>query len=440
MRQVEESDAWKALKKRRRGVPQEEVSVEGITLDLSDPCIVLGGRNGSGKSRLLRSLAAELGQRGLFIDLHSLCEQALSVLRSRDDFEEMKQEYAILGPDGDRRGDVERIVGRDYAWVDWYALEIEPGDPTIEERFRWSSDQTLIPYFETEYRHVRYTSRDMGLGEFSVHFLFWIMELYRGSNDLTLLIDEPDAYLPPVASFALLARLQRICLARNWRVVLSTHSSEIIEQARRELSLIVMSVDAEGVSRATHCRDDPSVGDALLARPVARHELFVEDESAFHLARALIATLGYTTAQSISLVWGRGSGYMIQLQQHLPMPVSPVIRHAFLFDGDQRGTAQTSPEHRWTALFLPTHSDPDTLFKRAGQDVQQLATRLGITAEVLSREIESHEGMDAHDWVNGLATRFGRAVFLQAVADLWVEQNAELAASFCDELREALQT
>ncbi|MBL0705083.1 ATP-binding protein [Sinomonas cellulolyticus] len=383
-------------------------------------------------------MANELGGRGLFIDLHSLCEQALGILRSRDDFDEMIQEYESLGPDADRRSDVERIVGRDYLQLAWYALEIEPGDPATEERFRWGSDQTLIPYFEVEYRNIVYSSKGMGLGEFSVHFLFWILEQYREMRDLTLLIDEPDAYLPPAASFALLARLQRICLDRNWRMVLTTHSGEVIDRAQKESALIVLSTDATGGIKATYSRDDLTAADGLLGRSAVRYELFVEDESAYYLARALIAILGYGIAQTFSLVWGGGNGYMVALQGSLPAPARPLIKHAYLFDGDQRSRVGDSPTRRWPALFLPTEADPDTLFKEAGRDTERLAIRLGVSESSLIREIESHEGKDAHDWVNDVAARFGRPVFLQAISELWVEQNPETVEAFLSGFKLAL--
>ena len=151
----------------------------GAYLDLGTPCTVLGGRNGAGKSRLLRRLDAHLGEKALLIDLHHLSEQALILLRSRDDFEAMSEEVDSLGPSGDRLTDLEKIVGRKYDELEWFALEVEPDDEVIAKRFSWVGDQPVIPYFRASYRGHEYTSREMGLGEFSVHFLFWILDHFR---------------------------------------------------------------------------------------------------------------------------------------------------------------------------------------------------------------------------------------------------------------------
>lgn len=440
MRQTEEDAVWGSLQKSRASRAAEMVDVDGIEIDVSVPCLVIAGRNGTGKSRMLRSLLNNLNDKAVLVDLHALCEKALNVLRSRDDFKEMKDEYERFGPDLERRSDVERVVGREYVDIDWFALEIESTDPTLENRFRWLGDEepSLIPYFEVSYRGINYTAQDMGLGEFSVHFLFWILEQYRDADDLTLLLDEPDAYLPPDASTALLARLQNICLKRRWSLVVSTHSPDVIESASNAESLAVLSIDEKGALSATHVTDVPTVADTLLSAPPVRFEVFVEDETAYYLARALFGKLGNRASQGISVVWSRGQGYMVKLQDHLPVPPRPAIGHICLFDGDQRSKVQRSNSRQWPALFLPTESDPDSLLKDAA-DSHALASRLGISADEITREIQAREGMDPHDWVNQLGDRFGRPRFLAAVAEVWVEHNPELTEEFIKELNQALK-
>lgn len=438
VRLAEEDRVWGALKKQRQGLPASLVTVGSVELDLATPCLVLGGRNGAGKSRVIKGLAEQLGEGGLFVDLHHLCEQALIVLRSRDDFEQMKEEFEALGPDEERRDDVQRIIGREYDSVEWYALEVEPSDRAIAERFRWGGPESLLPYFEVTHRGLSYTSRDMGLGEFSVHFLFWILEQYRDVENLTLLLDEPDAYLPPIGASALLARLLKICLDRKWSVVLTTHASEIIRRAVEEEAFVLLRTDTDGGIVAVHCMDDPAAADTLLDVPPVRHVLFVEDESAWMLTRVLVESLDRRLARSVELVWGNGSGYMAELQEHFPSPPRPEIRYAYVFDGDKRGEIGVSKNNRWPALFLPTDDDPDELLRTARLDVPALALRLNVPEGELSRHLDSMEGLDAHDWVNGLGAKYERARVLRALAELWVEGNAAVVEPFLDDLRRAL--
>lgn len=436
MRRVEEEKVWGSLKKSRRGAPSP-VTVDNVTLDVSSPCIVLGGRNGAGKSRFLRALQAQLGEGALYIDLHHLCEQALIVLRSRDDFHEMKDEFDVLGPDDERRGDVERIIGREYESIDWYALEIEPSDSGAADRFRWGGEQPLLPFFSAQYRGLEYTSRDMGLGEFSVHFLFWILEQYRETKDVVVLLDEPDAFLPPVGVASLLTRLLRICRDRNWSLVLSTHSAEMIDLALAEQAFVLLRSEEDGTTSSVHSIDDPTAADRLLARPPVRHIVFVEDESAWHLSRALIEALDIRLANSTLIVWGNGAGYLTELQTHLPRPPRPEIRFVVLFDGDQRQQVTPASGNRWPALFLPTEQDPDELFKSNRTDVQGLASRLNTAASGLKTFLDSIEGQDPHDWVNDFGQEYGRPNVLRTLAELWIERNPAIVGAYLKELRAA---
>ena len=159
------------MKKKHHRNPVVQFSVDSVVLDLASPCQVLGGRNGAGKSQVLRAVRDHIGEAALFIDLHHICEQALMILRSREDFAEMKDEFGSIGPGVERTFDVGNVIGRKYDEIDWYALEVDSDDPDLAARFLWAGeeddgDQPLIPDSEATYKGIRYSSRDMGLGEF----------------------------------------------------------------------------------------------------------------------------------------------------------------------------------------------------------------------------------------------------------------------------------
>ena len=440
MRLAAEASVWRSLKKARKGSPGPKFNFGGAEIDLSDPCVVLGGLNGTGKTRLLRALAAKVGSGALMINLHTICEQSLGVLRSRDDFSDMKDEFGVFGPEQERRSDVERIIGREYDSIEWYALEIGPTDHSATELFELFGDQPLAPYFDVQYRGVEYSSIDMGLGEFSIHLLFWIIEQYRDVPDVTLILDEPDAYLPPVGGSALLFRLLKVCLDRGWRLVVATHSSAIIADAISEDAFVLLQVDEAGGTVATHCREDSSIADALLATPPVRQVLFVEDESACILARVLVETLGQRVSKATSIVWGNGSGYMSELQRQFPQPPDPEIRYAYVYDGDKRSEVRGSGSGRWPAIFLPTSLDPDDLFKSLRADISGLAERMHIPKGELGRRLDVLEGMDPHDWVNKLGEEYGRQKVLRTLAELWVEANPQDASNFIKDLQDAVDT
>jgi predicted ATPase len=439
------------------------VTVEGVSVDVAFPCTILGGRNGTGKSRILRALNTELGARSVYINLHALCEQTLDILRSRTDVKDLKDEVEAMSLTADQIDDMHRIINREYDRFDWYGLDVVPGDLEVAERFSWGADQPTVPYFEASYRGIDYDSRSMGLGELSVHLLFWILQQHDQTESLILLIDEPDAYLPPLAASVLLARLLKVITRkqRKWRLVITTHSADIISAAVAHDSFLFLEVGEDGILEATPSRDDPHISELLLARPEIRHVIFVEDESAYHLARALILGMDRRVSGSISLVWGNGFGYMRGLQEHLPQARHQDIGYMFVFDGDQRpsievpaassDTSEESPtdevaaahsaqasqegeSSEWQAVYLPTHADPDKLFKSLASSRPLLAERLGRSMTELNRVLSTLEGKDPHDWVNGLARGIDRPHILAELAALWIELHPSESGQFRDDL------
>ena len=69
-------------------------------------------------------------------------------------------------------------------------------------------------------------------------------------------------------------------------------------------------------------------------------------------------------------------------------------------------------------ICLPTPGDPDDLFRACEGDVPQLASRLNVPEAELSRFLDSIEGRENHDWVNELATEYGRGKVLRVLAEM----------------------
>ncbi|MCW2784010.1 MAG: hypothetical protein JWP74_527 [Marmoricola sp.] len=442
MRKARELDVLRPLKSRDLTVVEAFALSEGSVLDLAAPCTVIGGRNGTGKSRLIREIASQKGDEALLIDLHYLAEHALTVLRNRFDYNSMADEAGPFGPNPDIGDYVEAIVKRDYDSIEWFALELETENGEVDERFRWTGepgDPALFPYFRATYRGIGYTSPHMGLGEFSVHFLFWILEHYKDKKGLLVLLDEPDAFLPPVGVASLLPHLFKLCTDRGWRLVVSTHSEEMIALAAEHQSFTLLSVNDFGESFATHSSADPSVLLEVLSRPPVDTVLFAEDEAAVALASALIEHVDPMLRRRMSIVWGGGSGYMQTLQQKLPRTPGARIRFGYLYDGDQRDNIAKSPADKWPALFLPTHNDPDILLRELGDDPERLGERLGVTADRVRRVLDRLEGKDKHDWFNEFCAEFGRPQVLAVMTSEWAKRNTEHATSFVDDLVKAIR-
>jgi len=431
MRRAKEVRVWRELQEGAASATPAPFGISATaSIDLARPCTILGGNNGSGKSRLLKRISNADPDGTLYLDLHRLCEQALSVLRPIKNLAEMKEELGRIGPNDERADDARRIVGRTYDTMDWFALDIGPDDEEVVERFRWGGDDPLFPYFIVSYKGVEYDALDMGLGEFSVHFLLWILEQYRDREDLLVLLDEPDAYLPPVGVERLLVRLLAICQKRGWRMIVSTHSEEMISSAVEHGEFLRVRMGEGGESEATHSRTDGAIADTLLTRPPFERVVFVEDEAAWYLARALLNKADRGLSLATSLIWGDGEGSLRKLREKVPRPARPEIAFGFLPDGDQRSKMSSSPiAGRWPVHFLPTDQDPDSLFRSLQESPDSLATALGVNQQELQRKLDAMEGEDDHDWVNLLGEAYGRAHVLAVLAASWAESHLDEASA-----------
>lgn len=435
MRAVVERQAWANLTKERSGQDPVEVPLDskGTSLTLPGPCTVLAGLNGAGKTRALLSFSDSLGDRAVLVRLHELCEHARVNLRARDDISEMAEETGASTLDPATLDHLNRVIGRDYEFVEWYALDFEPTADYLSS-FDWPDDQVTIPHFRVKHKGIEYSSLEMGLGEFSVHLLFWIMAQYRDAPGMYFLLDEPDAYLPPITAERLLVRLLEVARANAWNLLIATHSESIVEAACQNDAFVLLRRGQEGVEAYSSKDYGVTVASDLLpVRPVSSL-LFCEDESAAALVRAILETEDGWLAASTSVIWKDGDGYLRKLAQHLPRYRGMKMSMALVFDGDQRGKLAVrgaSEEKSWPSLLLPTDKAPDGLFRELASDGPALAAALNRPLESVNRALDALEGSDDHDWVNGMCSRLGvRTHVLDILARTWVERNAAEAGAF----------
>lgn len=453
MRLEKQKAIWDKLIRSRRGLKSDNFLFQSVSLNLTNPVIVLGGRNGAGKTRILKTIDDSLKDKALMIDIHDLSAQILRILRSRTDIDQMREDYEPSSPRLVQQADIGQVIGKDYESIEWYSFELDPGptEKAVAEQLRWGGEQVIIPYFRVRLQsNGFYCSTDMGLGEFSVHLFFWIIDQYEDVANLTLLLDEPDSFFPPSAKLAFLYTLLSVCLKQKWKVVLSTHSSELITKAFQMDSFIYLDRNLDGQIRSTEAEKVPTVIEELVSAHPVRYIFFVEDESAKYLGEALIKAFGHGLGRESLIVWGKGYGYMKRLLEHVPDYLAKHLAFVYLFDGDIRCSGQIdsnrcAPKVRngGPVLYLPSPDNPDKLYKslKLSEDAMvELAGNIGVGYEDLVAFVNTKDGLDEHDWVNMIAEQFGREKVLRGFAEVWCARNEKSAAEFHKELIRVLKT
>lgn len=445
MRKAKENDQWRGLNAPHKGRDSRIIQVGGHSLDISNKGTFFCGRNGSGKSQALREIKRQLESEAVLLDLHSLCHSTLDILRSRDDIAYMIEELSPAPIPRETKNDIERIVGREYDEILWYALELSP----TEEGGPFSAalpalEESLVPYFLVTHKGHQYDSSSMGLGELAVHILYWSLLQVKDFPSLVCILDEPDAYLTPEASTALFSRL--LALGRKeehkWSLVFSSHSNEAIVRANDAQVLYVSKLDADGEFSITRSADSMLTVHNILSPPATRYVVYVEDHAALHLAKALLNSSDRYLARQVELIPVGGSGPLDGIGEKLDLQWQKFIKHAVLYDGDQRTRLEkmSKSKKKLKHIFLPTHSDPDNLFKTIKGLPELLVEKLASTPETVSDALDNVSGFDPHDWTNELGETFGKERFLDTVAQLWVSQNENEARDFTRQFRNAMRS
>ncbi|WP_353987709.1 hypothetical protein [Ruicaihuangia caeni] len=345
----------------------------------------------------------------------------------------MADESGFAEPSSERIDHLKKIIGRAYDSVEWSSLDLVPAEDSVADVFKWRGDQATVPYFRVSHRGRRYTSPEMGLGEFSIHFLFWILEQYADQADLTLLLDEPDAFLPPRGVRSLLASLQDFCLRNKWTLVLSTHSEEMIDAAIEHEAFVLLRVDDRGVTEIVDTATAPEVAAEVLPGLPMDRVLFVEDEVAAIVLSAAIRAVDARLLSQVEIVWGNGQGYMRELLKRLPRRPAPRIRFGFVFDGDQRAVPLDTGAG-WPVAYLPTDREPDDVLRSVKSELLEHAASFGTTPKQMSVFFDTIEGENSHDWVIKVGDRYERRRVLPTLAAIWADGHGEECRALVEEL------
>lgn len=432
-RMAGERDYWKKLDgKWKSRDPLVIDSGVSPPLHLNRGTSVVGGLNGAGKSRLLRTIHRELGSDAILLRMSEAVEQTLLAVRSIEELDSLAEETGAALLEQERRADVERIVGREYQDLEWFSLEIEELQEGIEPVFANEDGTILVPHFKASYGGLYYSSVQMGLGEFSVHLLMWLLEQYRDARQLTVILDEPDAFLPPSAALRMIHRVQRLAYERDWRLIVASHSEALIEVALRKgnfVRLFPIGGEIRGATVSTGGPDSELALD-LLPHPAARVVAFCEDELAALFFEELMGKRASRGADFFDAVWKDGHGYLRVLDQTLPAPASSQwIKFVLVLDGDQRDKEPLIG--LWPSLYLPGVEDPAKLLHGLRNTPSLIAEALNRSGEAVTTMLGALEGYEAHDWVAALSERYGSSEEgKRRLIRKWIEVNPQLASDF----------
>jgi hypothetical protein len=354
----------------------------------------------------------------LFLDTSTESVALSRLFATQENLTELLETVSPVVAGEDDLKAISYLVGKDYESCCVYELDD-------------FADQDTVPYFKAKCGGATYGSESMGLGELSLHLLYW--QLKRITPRSILLWEEPETYVSFRSQTALLNILAKICDEKAVWAILTTHSAGILSQIPPEHVKIAYRSGAE--TRVIENPSDESLR-SLVGIESSFDGLFVlEDEVAAAFAIEWISHIEPQMLHKYDFVVGGSEADLIEIAKRLPR--LDWLKTIFVFDGDVvRG--DTINRIIDICSFLPGASAPEELL-RASVSANGLANRLGIKEEEAAFALSELQGSDHHDWLNGLAARLkvARNTLIKALYEIWLSSgsNAEIAKKAFADLR-----
>lgn len=448
MRLARSNDIWRDLfKKVDRPIQQVTVfykeTPDGpeLQLSLSAPISLLCGENGVGKSRAMRAFHQALGGElngsdfrprigpvaPIVNNTHAVLHRVLEGGKIGDEFEvNGAKELAdyLKDPAGDcmiywfdptvqipyllhilrhdtslsdlwegvdpkrlkasEIEDISALVGRTYSSVEFFEIADY-------------KEHEVVPYFRVTCNGSTYGAEEMGLGELSLMFFYWMLS--RIGFGAVLLLEEPETFVAPKSQRSMIDSVALAAHEKSLFVAVTSHSGIITERVPNS-HIDFVSRHGKDVS---FLRRPPRniLIDRLALAPPRSLILLVEDESAALFAKALLES-GNSKYMSHCGIFIAGSDGEITTVLELIQPRNPLaVAIIGLFDGDKR--KDLPKKLNWPTMCLVGDLPPEQVAKQflesKRDNLEQLLNR---PKDRLLAAFGAVDGQNYHDWLVGL--------------------------------------
>lgn len=447
LRKAKVDDYWRNIFKRSFNVSVEKISFTGDHLFQDFDSVILKGltcivgKNGIGKSTFIRSLHnafySEDSNRNLFnisvissgslqvavrknnavtnlttpvgqtiaennespvtsflFDPCSTMPMLQQLLSTQDNLGELLEGFQEVKFTEDELQVINYLTGNIYQEVTLFVIEDE------FEAF------STFPFFKVVTSSSSYDSRNMGLGELSLFYFFWLMNyINKFEGDKILFIEEPESFLPPMAQNKLANVLAHSISEFGISCLLSTHSEHILKRVPRS-NILIFQKDDDKVSARIAIDDFEYLKVIGLAAPKMGLLLF-EDSAAFIFFKTVIKFSKKFVADSFYYQKSGSESDIVQDLERFPGKIED-FRIIGIFDGDAKGKDFKLPATA-LATYLPSDLPPEELIIKHLKtlDVGDIARFFDLKPEILKKAFEATNGCDIHDFFPILSQELG---------------------------------
>jgi hypothetical protein len=469
MRQRKAEDSWRRvsdinnyqLRLREIKFCDDTRFSDDFKLSLNVGVTALCGRNGVGKSTVLRVLMREIfrvesnvehiyleefdPKKGsikticpkqhkakiIYIEPSIECASILEYLNNTDNTEELLEG---LDPNGlflnDKvREDISQIVGKRYQKIEIYEVE------TAEYK-------VTFPYIiVTTEAGLQYNCLEMGMGEFLSIYICWYLN-WIDKNSI-LLIEEIENHISAYSQNHLCNYLASISSSKGIWTVITSHSEHILQNVGLQ-NVRLISEELDGKTCCLNVQHAMDYSSALGLNFYKRGTILVEDGFARYVAMYLINHFEHQILDEMDVVFiQNGESNLLKIANHFKPNNDIAHEIVCLFDADMSHKVINANKHKVTVLALPSSKklNPETeLWETAKANYKEIAKILKISQpRRLLEAIHNFGHLDYHDRFTKIACALHRKfeVYLDAIMATWLNQAANnyLALEFVFSLK-----
>lgn len=226
---------------------------------------------------------------------------------------------------------------------------------------------------------ARYTENTMGLGEARVAYLVKILE--EAPNGSLILLEEPEIGLHAMAQRNLVNYLLEMVFTRDFQIILTTHSREILELLPSE-ALIYLERNPMGEVQVIPGLSSYEVGSNLGYTNSSPPSLVVEDELAEQMILELLRKHArMDLARSLRIIHGGDKKTVKQVCEALKQ--AGISKVAVILDGDMREGVKAEDPWEWCDF---ERSSVSVANGKANIPVTYLPSNRAPEKDVFSRE------------------------------------------------------
>lgn len=354
-----------------------------------------------------------------YLDPAKSALQSLTVMEGDPNFRDLIEGVDSYKFSDDMRDAAAYVIGREYESVAVYEIE------------EMASGHVPLPFFEVVAGGLTYDSMGMGRGELNVIYLLWFLSyIDRGS---VVLIEEPEAHLAQYSQGNLVNALAVIRKDRNLQLIVSSHYPGFFEA--------LPAGSLYSVKKLPHFRLEPIVDVYEYARRLGAVQrvstaVLVEDVVASAFLRELVQVFDPGLMHKLAIVpVGLGESGIFKFIDSIQDDKRYNLHFMGVLDGDCRG------KHSYVKaglLFLPGNCPPEELVKdvlRAWRDSPSPHDLpLNVGTSKMHDILEDAQGLEIHDWFRFVADKMGGQGQLLALCVRMMNQ----AGAFADQGRELI--